>query len=349
MATLVIFLVSLFLDINEFDKYRLNSYFSKNNQTFIEKIEDKNLFFSSFNYKYQNYIEKISIPKNTLDEILEIKFSVHKDFKTFDINNIDFLCEEQNCNFFFKDLVESNINIEIISTSLLKSSTEIFSIYTNEIIEKSATKNNINNFKNNDLGNNIIRFNLNDLYKEIQLEKNYDISHLRTLENIIKYENSYKSEVDKSLAEYINNANYESAYASYKDGRYFLISKINYKKNVALINNKFSIGDIYRNQDNIKRFYLKNSNLSNFNLNYKFNYNLNQTKIFLNIIILLSFISIFTIIILKKNKNIFIRNKLSLYLVVFYFLIFDSIMFNAFSLFLLFFFFLFNKKYLKHV
>lgn len=348
MENLIIFLLSLFIDLNEFDKYRLNSYFSESNQNYSQYIYDKNLYYTSFHYKIKNkknYIQKITVPINSFKEIKEIRFSTYKFIKTHLIlDNLNVICNLQTCDFTFDEIKIKNLNIDVISDLAFKNDFILYfkeKTYSNN--KQNVKLNNLEDRNDNNLLN-LRRFNLNDFISEIKLQNNFDFSYLALIKQKIKnYENN-NVEVDKFLADYINSKRFKTAYITYKDGKYFLISKIyTIKTKAQIVPTNFFINE----------FNQKNSNLS-FNLSSKFhltkslylnhpNLNMNITKIAFYITL---FILTLKILFVKLTKNLFLTYKSYF---IFYFLFLDSFIFNLFSIIFIFYFFLLNKKHLKHV
>ena len=75
METIIIFFISLIINLNDLDRYRISSFVSNDNKSFVEYIKDKNLYFSSFNYKFKNnFINRIVVP---IVSIKEIRFQNH--------------------------------------------------------------------------------------------------------------------------------------------------------------------------------------------------------------------------------------------------------------------------------
>ena len=293
MENLAIFLLSIFINLSEFDKYRLNSYFSENNHSFFQYIDNKNLFFSSFNYKIENdknYIERITLPINSFKKIKEIRFLTYEYFKARDVENLDVICSFTTCDFIFSELKVKNLNIELISELTFKNDFTFILKKKPEILKKKHEKKinlhykpdfKINNLEDNVLSNvGIERFNLNDFISEIKLKKNFDLTYLALLEQKITNYETNKIEVNKFLAEYINKKEYRTAYIAYTNSKFFLISKTYYDittfKNINSTSSPTVVGDFNNRNARTKLiskqnfFLIKEHYQRNGNFNFNF-------------------------------------------------------------------------------
>lgn len=351
MENIIIFILSLIFDLNEFDKFRLNSYFSKDNQKFSQFLAEEKLYYTSLNYKIKDdkYIEKITFSKNTFESIKEVRISTYKNFSSFDINQYKYTCSLENCSFFFESLKVKNLNIDFISTSIFND--EFIFSFRNKSDTLLSERKLFDILNDENMTNLIIdRFTLNDFLKEIEKEKNFDVYYFNLLNKKININHFNMIEIDSLLANYVNKKKYKTAYVTYKDGSFFLNSKI-YFRTKNIINDKQNLS----NQDfsNIRKYFKMNSNLGKINLSYKFFVN-NLEDIFFKNATLVEKIFFFailfiSIIILFLSKNLFFKYKFLFYLCVVYFVFIDSLFFNFFAIFFLFYFFLLKKKYLKYV
>jgi hypothetical protein len=351
METIIIFLLSFIINLNDFDKYRISAFVSKENKSFVKYIEDKKLYYSSFNYKFQNTtIHKIIVPTISLNEI---RFSTYVPFRTIHINYYKSNCSLKNCEFFFDNFNNKNLNIEIISTTVLKEKIDII-LSENYISSNNLNSNNLNpnNLNSNNL--NIRQFKLFNFYEEIKKEQGVDILLLQELEKITKYNNTNKIEINEFLAKKINKKKYKTAYINYKDDKYYLISKFHF--------NKYKDSESILIISNISDYVSKNSNLKNLKLDYifdkiklnlnffadiLFNKEISGINYYSKYIIFFPLIPLFFVF--NKNLINLYKNRIFYLLFFFYLLVLDTIILNYFSIIFIFIIFFIKKKYSKHV
>jgi hypothetical protein len=347
METIITFFISLIINLNDLDRYRISTFVSNDNKSFVEYIKDKNLYFSSFNYKFKDkFTNKIVVP---IVSVKEIRFTSFVSFKTVDIEYQKVNCSLKTCDFIFDNFNGNNLTIEIISTEILKEKIDITSTNNISLYNKS------NNFNST-----IEQFKLYEFYNEINRDKNLDISLLDELEVKTKNNNMYEIEISELLAKVLSKKSFKTAYVLIKNGKYHLVTKIYINeyidsKDVVFVSNMNEIS-------NIREYILKNSNLKKLKINFivdKFKLNLDffisifnskhnsENKYFNNPFIFIFIIPI--IFIFNRYLINFYKTRFLYFSIFLYLIILDFVILNYFSIILISILFLMKKKYSKHV
>jgi hypothetical protein len=376
METIITFFISLIINLNDLDRYRISSFVSNDNKSFVEYIKDKNLYFSSFNYKFKNnFNNQIVVP---IVSVKEIRFTSYVSFKTVEIEYQKVNCSSKTCVFFFDNFNGNNLTIETISTEILKEKIEVILKKKNDI---TSTNNIPINKKSKNFNSIISQFKLYEFYNEINRDENLDISLLNELEVKTKNNKMYEIEISEPLAKALGKKSFQTAYVLIKNGKYHLVSKIYINeyinsKNVLFVSNMDEVSDI-------REYILKNSNLKKLKINiivdkFKLSFDFISSifkwtisfdfissifkwtisfdfissifegtkKYFYNLLIFISIIPI--IFIFNRNLINFYKSRFLFFSIFLYLIILDSIILNYFSIILISILFLMKKKYSKY-